>query len=117
MKLLIDSCTPASVTGRLRADGHDVATVAERGLDPGDTAILETAATEGRTIVTIDADFGALVFRDQARHAGVLRLRQATPAVMAERASALIAAHDGELSDGAFVTDDGGSARVTPRPK
>ncbi|HRE43343.1 MAG TPA: hypothetical protein PKY87_05165 [Terricaulis sp.] len=43
---------------------------------------------------------------------GVLRLKAASAAALAERASALIAAHGDELEAGAFVTDDGDGVRV-----
>ena len=115
-KLLLDSCVGAAVAERLRADGHDVATVRERGADPGDLAILALAAAEGRAIITIDHDFGTLVFRDSASHLGVLRLRQMNAAMLAARASELIKAHGDDLEAGAFVTDDGGGVRVTQRP-
>ena len=114
-KLLLDSCVASAVAVRLRADGHDVATVRERGEDPGDQAILALAVAEGRAIMTIDQDFGALVFRDGASHLGVLRLRQASAAALADRASELLNAHGDDLEAGAFVTDDGDSVRVTKR--
>ena len=114
-KLLLDSCIANAVAVRLRADGHDVATVRERGADPGDLAILALATAEGRAIVTNDHDFGTLVFRDGAKHLGVLRLRPLTSAALANRASELVKAHGDDLEAGAFVTDDGGSVRVTKR--
>lgn len=114
-KLLLDSCVALAVLQRLRADGHDIVYVLDRGADPGDASILDVAAAEGRTIITIDTDFGMLVFRDGAKHAGVLRLRQAAVAELAERASELAAAYGDELEAGAFVTDDGDSVRVTKR--
>jgi predicted nuclease of predicted toxin-antitoxin system len=114
-KLLLDSCVAKDVAARLRADGHDVATVAERGADPGDPNILSIAAREGRALITIDHDFGALVFRDGAKHQGVLRLREAKAAALAERASQLVALNGDDLEAGSFVTDDGDRVRVTKR--
>lgn len=112
-KLLLHSCLPGAVAVRLRADGHDVVTVRERGADPGDLAILELASSEGRAIVTIDADFGTLIFRDGAKRVGVLRLREARSDTLSQRASDLVEAHGDALEAAAFVTDDGDSARVT----
>jgi predicted nuclease of predicted toxin-antitoxin system len=113
--LLLDNCIAGAVARRLRADGHDVVTVAERGADPGDAAILEVAASEGRALITIDTDFGMLVFRDGAKHVGVLRLRDNTPGALAERASEIVRSHGDDLDAGAFVTDDGDRVRVTRR--
>lgn len=87
LKLLLDNCVAKAVALRLRADGHDAVMVSERGADPGDAAILELAAAEARAIVTIDTDFGALVFRDTATRVGVLRLRQRGAAALTERAA------------------------------
>ncbi len=68
-------------------------------------------------MVTIDTDFGALVFRDGAKNVGVVRLRDDKPAALAARASELLQDHAADLAKGAFVTDDGDSVRVTPRGK
>ena len=54
---------------------------------PGDRALLERAAAEGRILVTIDTDFGELVYVEQVSHAGLVRL----PDVPAERRIALMA--------------------------
>jgi len=114
--LLVDSCVAGAVVRRLRAEGHDVASVAESPPDPGDLAILNRAAAESRIIVTVDTDFGALIFRDGATRVGVLRLRSARAQELADRVSALIAIHGDALAAGAFVTDDGNKVRVSPRP-
>jgi predicted nuclease of predicted toxin-antitoxin system len=114
-KLLVDSCVARAVTERLRAGGHDVVALAERGFDPGDPAILAIAVSEGRALVTIDTDFGVLVFRDGVSGAGVLRLRHARGDAQATRAVELVAAHGDDLETGAFVTDDGDGVRVRKR--
>lgn len=114
-KLLLDSCVALAVVQRLRAEGHDVVSVLDRGADPGDAAILDIAVAEGRALVTIDTDFGMLVFRDAAKHAGVLRLRAMPSAELAARASELVNAYGDDLEAAAFVTDDGDSVRVTKR--
>ena len=114
-KLLVDSCVALAVVQRLRADGHDVVTVSERGADPGDPAILALAVSERRSLITIDHDFGTLVFRDNSHHAGVLRLRPMPASTLAERASELVAAYGDDLEAPAFVTDDGGGVRITKR--
>jgi hypothetical protein len=77
---------------------------------------LEEAVADDRVIVTIDTDFGTLVFRDKAARVGVLRLLERRRARMAERAVELPAQHGAALEGGAFVTDDGAQARVTERP-
>ena len=66
---------------------HDVLESRDLGQDPGDRTLLEYAATDGRILVTIDTDFGELVYVGNVPHAGLVRL----PDVPAERRIALMA--------------------------
>ena len=50
------------LAGWLRSQGHDALFSDELGTDPGDQALLEYAARENRVLVTIDMDFGELIF-------------------------------------------------------
>lgn len=112
LSLLVDACIAPAVIERLRTDGHDAINALETGPDIGDGALLALAARRGYVIVTMDKDFGALVFRDGLTRVGVLRIREATPAAQAERTSELVALYSDDLADGAFVVDDGDKARV-----
>jgi len=60
----------------LRASGHDVATVPEQALcAASDHALAERCKSEGRSLVTLDLDFGnPLVFRP-SDYAGIAVLR------------------------------------------
>lgn len=61
---------------QLRAAGHDVVRVAERGLARADDArILARAIHEERILVTIDGDFGDWVTLPLSEHLGVIRVR------------------------------------------
>jgi predicted nuclease of predicted toxin-antitoxin system len=64
MKFLIDRCAGVRLAQWLRERGHDVVESRERGADPGDRALLQLAADEQRILVTIDTDFGQLVFAE-----------------------------------------------------
>ena len=57
------------------------------GPDPGDRALLELAASTGRVLVTIDTDFGELIYVHDQPHAGLIRL----PDVPTEQRIALVA--------------------------
>lgn len=74
MKFLIDRCAGRRLAQWLAGNGHDVVHVAELGADPGDAILLAKAVELRRIFVTIDADFGTLVFRDHAVHCGIIRL-------------------------------------------
>ncbi len=75
MKVLIDVSTGEAVAAALRALGHDVAAVRDRDARMADQDILAWAVSEMRVVVTMDKDFGELVYRAGRPHAGVLLLR------------------------------------------
>ena len=54
--------------------GHDVFDAGELEHDPGDATLLAQAAAEDRVLITLDSDFGELLFVGRAPHAGVIRL-------------------------------------------
>jgi predicted nuclease of predicted toxin-antitoxin system len=62
MKFLVDRCAGHRLAEWLRSQGHDVLESRELGQDPGDRELLERAAADGRVLVTIDTDFGELVY-------------------------------------------------------
>ena len=74
MRFLIDRCAGTLVAEWLRSQGHDVVESRERGPDPGDPTLLEWASNESRILVTIDTDFGQLVFQKRMPHSGLIRL-------------------------------------------
>lgn len=74
MKFLIDRCAGRLIAQWLRSKGHDVVESRKVGADPGDRVLLEWAASESRILVTIDSDFGQLVFLEDAPHCGLIRL-------------------------------------------
>ena len=75
MKFLVDVGVGRGVEDFLKESGFDVKTV--RDIDPKakDSEILQIAANERRMIVTMDKDFGDLVYRSGKRHTGILLLR------------------------------------------
>ena len=74
MKVLIDSCVAGSVAAALSAAGHEVESVAEWPLDPGDAAILVRAHDNAQVVLTLDKDFGELAVVRGQPHAGIVRL-------------------------------------------
>ena len=75
MKLIVDVGVGIAVEGLLRESGHDVLCV--RDVDPAlaDGEILRRALRENRFLITMDKDFGELVYRRGLKHTGVLLLR------------------------------------------
>lgn len=75
MRLFADSNIEQQLIAVLRTDGHDVLHAREMGADPGDDILLAQAATDSRTVLTADLDFGEMVVRDYAFNSGVILLR------------------------------------------
>lgn len=75
MKVIVDVGVGRAVEGLLRECGHDV--LAVRDVDPRlpDGQILARAVREHRLVITMDRDFGELVYRRGLTHTGVLLLR------------------------------------------
>ena len=76
MKFLLDQGTPRSTASLLRQSGFDVVHTAEIGMAAAsDEEILKRAAAEDRAIVTLDADFHALLAIAQLTKPSVIRIR------------------------------------------
>ena len=74
MRVLLDSCVWGPAAAEIRAGNHDVSSVNDWGGDPGDDVILRRSVEENRTLVTLDKDFGNLVFALGQPHRGIVRL-------------------------------------------
>ena len=75
MKFLIDVGVGKSVDIWLRENGHDVISVRDIDSRAKDQDILQLARQEGRMIITMDKDFGELVYSSGIAHSGILILR------------------------------------------
>lgn len=76
MKLLLDQGLPRSTAYRLREAGLDAVHVGEIGYATADdAAIMSKGREEGRVIVTLDADFHALLALSAAKFPSVIRIR------------------------------------------
>ncbi len=75
IKFIVDVGVGKVVEEFLRSRGADVLSV--RAVDPRmtDREILQYAKIERRMILTMDKDFGELVFHSKISHSGVLLLR------------------------------------------
>jgi predicted nuclease of predicted toxin-antitoxin system len=76
MKLLLDQGLPRSAVRLLREAGIDSLQVGEIGLSTAnDSTILQRARNDQRVVVTLDADFGALLAISRATSPSVIRIR------------------------------------------
>jgi len=75
LKFIVDVGVSLKVEKWLQEIGCDIKAV--RNINPKmtDNEILKIAASEKRMVITMDKDFGELVFNSKRSHAGVLLLR------------------------------------------
>ncbi len=113
MKFLVDRCAGRRLAEWLRSQGHDVLESRERGADPGDNVILEWAVSENRVLVTMDKDFGGLVFEEHKAHCGLVRLPDVPAERRIELMETLLREHLPSLMSAAVITVRGGRVRVS----
>lgn len=116
MRFLVDRCAGRRLTEWLRQQGHDVRDAREEHPDPGDAALLRIAAEEQRVLVTIDTDFGALIYVAGAPHAGVIRLPDVPARTrIALMEQILVGREEAEIV-GAMITVTGSRIRFSRPP-
>ena len=74
MRFLVDRCAGRRLAEWLRFQGHDVVEALDGPPDPGDAALLRLAFADRRILLTLDTDFGSLVYLGGNEHAGIVRL-------------------------------------------
>lgn len=97
----------------MRGQGHDVAESRDREPDPGDRVLLEWAADEGRVIVTMDKDFGRLIFLEKTPQCGLIRLPDVPAAKRIDLVEQVLLRHADDLSEKALITVRGGRLRIS----
>lgn len=117
MRFLIDRCAGRLLADWLRKQGHDVVESRELGPDPGDRALLEWAASEARILITIDTDFGQLVYVENVVHAGLIRLPDVPSSARQKILEDILLRYESEVKDAAIITVRGGRIRISKGPK
>ena len=117
MRFLVDRCAGSRLADWLRTQGHDVFESRQLGPDPGDRALLQRAARQRRVLVTIDTDFGALIFLHRADHCGLVRLPDVPAVKRIALFERILARHATDLESGAIVTIRGNRIRVSRKPR
>lgn len=114
----LDENVPDSVAGLLRAAGHDVALARDQQLaGASDERLLAVAASEGRTLVTLDRDFTNILRHPPAATAGiaVIRLQDQTLPRIRHVATSLAARLMQESARGRLWVLDESRLRIWPR--
>ena len=113
----MDRCAGRRLAEWLHSKGHDVREARTIGPDPGDRALLEVAESENRVLITMDKDFGELIYLHRVSHAGLIRLPDVRVSQRIELVEALIDQHGEALEARAIVTVQEGRVRISRPPQ
>lgn len=118
MRFLADENVSRLVLDRLRADGHDVVSIAETDPGASDQDVLQLANSAMIILITEDQDFGELVIRHRLPVLGVplLELDRLSNEAEAERVASVVAQHADRFA-GSLVVVEPARTRVRPLPK
>jgi predicted nuclease of predicted toxin-antitoxin system len=117
MRFLAKENTPREAVQAVRAAGHDVAGGVEVAPGAGDETVLASALHEHRVLLTLDKDFGELVFRrgrDASCGVILLRPRTRSPEVVSDFFVKVLSQPIEWV--GCFTVAREGSIRVRPLP-
>ncbi len=116
MNIVADEGVERQIVEQLRQDGHAVVYVAELAPSISDDEVLQQANERQAVLVTVDKDFGELVFRLNRVAAGVLliRLEGLTSPTKATIVAQAIHDHETEMY-GAFSVISPGVIRIRAR--
>lgn len=112
-RVLLDENIGAIVAVRLRELGYEVTSILEASPGADDESVLARALKEDSIFVTLDRDFGRLVFLESRNHAGIIyiRLRKESPANTMDVLLSLFEEY-GEKLKGKFTTVTDGVVRM-----
>ena len=113
MRFLVDRCAGRQLAKWLRKTGHDAIEAESLGPDPGDRALLELAEAANRVLITIDKDFGELIYLHRVSHAGLIRLPDVRVSRRIELVKEVIDNHGGAHEQRAVITVQGGHVRIS----
>lgn len=116
MKLKLDENLSRRAADLVRAAGHDVATVTGQGLrGAADETLFEVCKREGRTLTTLDRDFGQVLRYPPAGSAGIVVLEighRVTHAALLERVRELLIVLKTQSPAGALWIIEPGRVRI-----
>lgn len=119
MRWLLDQGLPRSAASLLRTAGSDAVHTGEAGMAcASDREILQRAAVEQRTVITLDADFHALLATTGAASPSVIRIRE--EGLKAQQVCALVlriaSQFSAQLAQGCVLTYARGCMRLRHLP-
>ena len=117
MRFVTDRCAGRRLAEWLRDNGHDVTEAQTLGPDPGDRALLSLAESENRVLITLDKDFGELIYLHRFPHAGLIRLPDVRMSQRIALVNDIINRCGQALEERAVITVQGGRIRISRPPE
>ncbi len=110
MKFLLDMPISPKTTDWLKKHGHDALHVRDLGMARSDdTSILKYSADQGRILLSIDLDFGALMSFSRSANPGIIlfRMQRPLPELIHKRLEFIFQTHkEAELASSITIVDD-----------
>lgn len=117
MRFLLDENVPRALARVLSARGHDALELPPELQGAEDADVLDAAARDGRVLVTLDTDFGTLVFLRHRAPPPAVALIRLQPIELAARLHAVAAVlEQAALSPRVFMVIDRQGFRLRPLP-
>jgi predicted nuclease of predicted toxin-antitoxin system len=116
VRFLLDENVPHELARALAARGHEALLLPPHLRAADDADILEEAVRDGRVLVTLDTDFGTLVFAHARTPPSAVVLIRLRVAELVVRIDVVVAAIEQAASSGMFVVIDGQGVRTRPLP-
>jgi predicted nuclease of predicted toxin-antitoxin system len=115
MRFLVDMGVDVRVAEWLRSEGHDATHLRDQGLQRlPNGEIFQKAASEKRTVLTFDLDFGEIAALTRGERAGVivLRLQNARYQHVIDRLSTVLKESAAALEKSAVISVQEGRHRI-----
>ena len=114
LRFLADESCDFAVVRALRAEGYDVLAVSEVMQRSDDRELIQQAYREKRILLTVDKDFGWLVYVSHADTAGVILIRfPGNARQLLADAAVTLTREQGDLLRSAFVVLQPGHVRIS----
>lgn len=115
MKFLLDVCASSHALRTFLTNlGYDVQLMGASDPCASDETLWGMAHQEGRLVITLDKDFGELLFVQRRPHAGIIRLLDMPIAEQVAAMQELLSDYETNLSSGAMIVVTRGRIRVRP---